>query len=131
MAIRVSYVDTITKTELAQFEVSDEAIKALSTDMVSSIPAVVFLDWHMNTIQNKERQIVDELCEAALADGSEKVEALTDAAKQQVVAELNNAGYILPPPVKQMPPSIKHEIIKAAKIKTAAERQAEFEAGLP
>ncbi len=127
MAIKITYSDAGTEQVYAELTVSDEQVKALSTDMVSSTPEVVFLDWLNNAIENKARQMIDKICEEALGSGSEKVEPLSASQKQQIAAALSTEGVILTS-VKQMPRSIKDQIIEMAKIKTAAERQAELEA---
>jgi hypothetical protein len=131
MPVRVTYIDTATSEVLEGFEVSDTALKVLSTDMISpEHPKVIFADWHKNAIVEKIRREQDNLCADALGNGSEKVQPLTSAQRQQVVAELASLGIVVSS-VKEMPAAVKDRIIELATIRTAAERQAEFEAGLP
>jgi len=125
MAIKKLYVDTETEEILAEDVISDEEIKALSIDMVSSNPRVVFFDWDCNAIHNKARQMIDEVCEEALNDQTDVI--LTKGEKGQIVSELAKSGRIITT-VKGMPGSVKAMIVQKARVKTAAEKNAEFEA---
>ena len=92
-----------------------EEEKALLTDMIS------IQDWLNNAISNKARQCVDSVCQEALSEQEHKI--LTAEEKQQIVTQLASQGKIIST-VKQMPENIKLEIVKKARIKSAAERQA-------
>lgn len=100
-------------------EIDDEVQKAMEWDIVN-------LDfWANNAVFNKARQCADEICRLALEDKTHTILSLAD--KQLLRDYLTNQGIILSS-VKQLPDNIKKEIVKRANIKSAAERQAEFEA---
>ena len=100
---------------------TEEEEKALLTDMIS------IQDWLNNAIFNKSRQMVDKVCEEALSDQTDII--LTTTEKQDIVTQLASQGTIIST-VKQMPENIKLEIVKKARVKSAAERQAELEAAM-
>ena len=129
MAIKITYTDVGTGKILNEYTLPDEMIKVLSTDMVPTNPdGAVFADFHMNSINQKFQRERDELCEKALGAGSKKIDPLSDSAKQVISNEMAAKGYILLPPIDQMPVSIKSKIIELTTIHTAAERKAEEEA---
>ena len=131
MAIKIRFVDAATDQTLGETIVDDDEIKALSTDMISTIkPDVVFMDFVVLNIHNKVRRVIDKLCEEALGAGSERIEPLTTPQKQVIADSLAASGDVLVS-VAAMRPQLKRQIVSMAKVKTAAERQAEFEAGLP
>jgi len=101
---------------------SSEEEKALLWDMVS------IQEWAENAVFNKARQCADEICCLALEDKTHTI--LTLAEKRQLRDALDAQGIVLTS-VKQIPVGIKRQIVAAARVKSAAERQAEFEAGLP
>ncbi len=121
MGIAIRYIDDATGDIILERIVEDFEVKALESDM-ASIPL-----WHINALNEACRRLTDKICSDALGNGSEKVEPLTVPQKQKVASALASQGIVLSP-VKQMPQSIKDQIIEMAKIKSAAERQAEFEA---
>jgi len=100
---------------------TEEEEKALLTDMLT------IQDWLNNAIHNKTRQCVDNVCQQALSEQEHKI--LTIEEKQQIVTQLASQGTIIST-VKQMPENIKLEIVKKARVKSAAERQAELEAAM-
>ena len=100
---------------------SEEQEKALLTDMGS------IQDWLNNAIHNKARQMVDKICDKALSDQTDTI--LTSTEKQEIVTLLASQGKIIST-VKQMPENIKLEIVKKARIKSAAEREAELKASM-
>jgi len=122
MAIKISYSDEATGQILAEDIVSNEEIKALSTDMICRINSVVFFEFHHNAIHNKARQMIDKVCEQALNDQTDTI--LTKKDKQSIVAQLTSEGYVFPM-IKQMPITIKLDIIKMARVKPASERETE------
>ena len=96
--------------------IDDEVQKALEWDIVN-------LDaWANNAIFNKARQCADEVCRLALEDKTHTILSLAD--KQLLRDSLNNQGIVLTS-IKQLPDSIKKEIVKRANIQSAAVRQAE------
>ena len=96
--------------------IDDEVQKALEWDIVN-------LDiWANNAIFNKARRCADEVCRLALEDKTHTILSLAD--KQLLRDYLSNQGIVLTS-VKQLPDSIKKEIVKRAVIKSAAEREAE------
>ena len=99
-------------------EIDDEVEKALEWDIVN------LNTWANNAIFNKARQCADEICRLALEDKTHTILSLAD--KQLLRDYLNDQGIVLTS-VKQLPDSIKREIVKRAVIKSAAERQAEQE----
>ena len=102
-------------------ELTTEQEKALLTDMIS------IQDWLNNAIYNKARQMVDKVCNDAVAEQTHTI--LTLKEKKDISALIaSQGGYFFS--VKQMPENIKLEIVKRAKVKLAAERQAEFEASM-
>lgn len=102
-------------------EIDDEVQKALEWDIVD-------LDiWANNAIYNKARRCADEICQLALDDTTNTILSAED--KQLLRTYLDNQGIILTS-VKQLPDNVKREIVKRANIKSAAERQAEFEASI-
>jgi hypothetical protein len=123
---KIIITDAVDK-KLAEFTITDEQVKALSTDMISSNPNVVFLDWLQNAIQNKARQCIDQVCEDALNDQTNTILTITE--KQEIVSGLAKSGRIITT-VKQMPQVVKDLIVQKARVKTAAKRQAEFEASM-
>ena len=97
----------------------DEVEKALLWDVVD-------IDvWVSNAVFNKARQCADEICKQALEDKEHTI--LTLEEKQLLRDYLTNQGVILTS-IKQLPDNIKREIVKRARVKSAAERQAELEA---
>jgi polyhydroxyalkanoate synthesis regulator phasin len=100
-------------------ELSTEEEKALLTDMLS------VQDWLDNAIHEKARRCMDEVCGQALRDKAGTI--LTTEEKQAIVAELANEGSIIST-VKEMPEAIKRQIVSMARVKSAAEKNAEFEA---
>ena len=103
---------------MAQYTVTltVEEEKALLCDMIS------IQDWAENAVFNKARQCADEICRLALEDKTHTI--LTLAEKQQLRDALDAQGIVLTS-VKQIPLNIKRQIVAAARIKSAAERQAE------
>lgn len=97
---------------------SAEEEKALLTDMAS------VQSWLDNVIHNKARQCIDAVCEQALSENGETM--LTKAEKQEVVSALATEGRIIST-VKQMPESVKADIVKKARVESAAERQERLE----
>ena len=108
---------------MSQYIISlmEEEEKALLTDMI------FIQDWLDNAIHNKAGQCVDNVCHEALSEQEHKI--LTAEEKQQIVTQLASQGKIIST-VKQMPENIKLEIVKKARVKSAAERQAELEAAM-
>ena len=100
---------------------TEEEEKALLTDMIT------VQDWLNNAIYNKARQCVDNVCQEALSEQEHKILAAEE--KQQIATLLASEGKIISS-VKQMPENIKLEIVKKARIKSAAERQDELEAAM-
>ena len=98
--------------------ITDEEEKALLTDILS------LQDWLDNAIHNKARQCIDDVCRQALEDETNTV--LTAVEKQGIVSALATQGRIITT-VKQLPADIKAQIVSNARVKTAAERQAELE----
>jgi hypothetical protein len=98
--------------------ITDEEEKALLTDMTS------IQDWLDNAIHNKARQCIDGLCQLALDDQTNAI--LTAEEKQELVSALAAQGKFITT-VKQLPPDIKAQIVSNARVKSAAERQAERE----
>ena len=95
--------------------IDDEVEKALEWDIVN-------LDmWANNAIFNKARQCADEICKQALEDKTHTILSLED--KQLLRDYLSNQGIVLTS-IKDLPDSIKKEIVKRANIESAAERQA-------
>lgn len=90
--------------------------KALLTDMIS------IQEWLCNALHNKARQCVDKVCEEALNDQTDTI--LNRSEKGQVVSELAKQGTIITT-VKRLPEAVKSQIVAAARVKSAAERQAE------
>ena len=130
MGIKITYSDETTGDILAERTVSDVEIKALGWQMISRTGngKVVFLDFHDNAIRHLARRRVNEICEEALNDQADTI--LTKEEKHSIVAELAKSGRIITT-VKQMPETIKRQIVSKARIKSAAERQAEEEAAMP
>ena len=103
-------------------EIDDEVQKALEWDIVN-------LDlWANNAVFNKARRCADEICKLALEDKTHTILSLED--KQLLRTYLDNQNIVITS-VKQLPDNIKKEIVKRANIKSAAEREAEFEASGP
>jgi len=100
-------------------EIDDEVQKALEWDIVD------LDEWARNAIFNKARRCADEICKQALGDKTHTILSLED--KQLLRTYLNNQGIVLTS-IKQLPDSIKREIVRRANIKSAAQRQAEQEA---
>lgn len=99
-------------------ELSAEEEKALLTDILS------LQEWLDNAIRNKARQCIDDVCRQALEDETDTV--LTAVEKQGIVSALATQGRIITT-LKQLPEALKHQIVAAARVKSAAERQAEQE----
>ena len=100
-------------------ELTAEQEKALLTDMLD-----ISL-WIGNAIHNKARQCIDEVCRQALEDNTDTI--LTKAEKQEIVASLAANGKVIST-VKGLPETIKLDIVSKARVKSAAERQSEWEA---
>lgn len=98
---------------------TSEEEKALLTDMIS------IQEWLENAIHNKARQCIDAVCQQALSEDGETI--LTKAEKQAIVKALATEGKIIST-VKQMPVTIKYQIVQKARVESAAERQARMEA---
>lgn len=96
-----------------------EEEKALLWDMIS------IQGWAENAVFNKVRQCADEICRLALEDNTHTI--LTVDEKRLLRDTLDAQGIVLTS-VKQIPLNIKRQIVAKARIKSAAERQAEFEA---
>ena len=79
--------------------------------------------WLNNTVQNKIRRCTDEICRLAIEDQTKTI--LTRAENMQISQAL--AGEIIIT-VERLPLEVKRQIVAAARVKSAAERQAEFEA---
>jgi len=97
---------------------SEEQEKALLTNMMT------IQSWIDNAIHNKARQCIDKVCEEALEDETDTI--LTRDEKGQIVAALATQGRVITT-VKQMPESIKRQVVQLARVKSATERQAEFD----
>lgn len=96
--------------------IDDAMEKAMEWDIMS-------LDaWAQNAINNKARRCSDEICQMALDDQTDTI--LSTENKQLLRQYLDNQGIHFIS-VKQLPISIKKEIVKRANIKSAAEREAE------
>ena len=93
-----------------------EEEKALLWDMIS------IQEWAENAVFNKVRWSTDEICRLALENQTHTI--LTLEEKRQLRDSLDAQGIVLTS-VKQIPAAIKRQIVAAARIKTAAERQAE------
>jgi len=101
-------------------EIDDEVEKALEWDIATD------LETHFRKfVFAKARQCAIEICRLALEDHTHTILSLAD--KQLLRTYLDNQGIVLTS-VNQLPDNIKKEIVKRANIKSAAERQAEFEA---
>jgi len=98
---------------------TEEEEKALLWNMVD------IQEWLDNAIHNKARQCIDSVCHQALTTG----EALTAEEKREIVTVLSASGEIITS-VKKLPEFIKAQIVSKARIKSAAERNAEEEAEL-
>lgn len=96
--------------------------KAVLTDVLSS------QEWIDNIAHNKARRCMDTICDQALTDTTHTI--LTVEEKQLVLLELNDRGIYLTTH-KQLPADIKEQIVMAARVKSAAEINAEFEAISP
>jgi len=99
--------------------ISDEEEKALLWDIV--VPQ----EWADNAIHNKARRCADEICRLALEDATHTI--LTIEEKRQLRDWLDNQEIVLTS-IKQLPENIKRQIVAAARVKSAAERNAEAEA---
>lgn len=95
---------------------SIEEEKALLTNMIS------IQEWADNAIHNKARQCIDKVCERALSDSANTI--LTKEEKQSIASRLATEGQVIST-VNHMPLAIKAEIVQKARIKSAAEEQAE------
>ena len=100
---------------------SREEEKALLTNMIS------IQEWIDNAIYNKARQCLDEVCKQALEDNTNTI--LTQTEKQEIVTALASEGRIIST-VKQLPPVIKGQIVAKARVKSASEKQTEWESDL-
>lgn len=100
--------------------VSAEEGKALLTDMIS-VQA-----WLDNAIHNKARRCMDKVCQDAL----EQDGILTEQEKREVMSTLAAQGRIIST-VKQMPESVKADVVRKARVESAAERQAKEEETSP
>jgi len=109
---------------MAQYTITltTEEEKALLWDMIS------IQEWADNAVHNKARQCADEICRIALEDQTHTI--LTRAEKRQLRDYLDNQGVVLTS-VKQLPINAKRQIVAVARVKSAAERQAEFDARMP
>ena len=96
--------------------IDDAVQKAMEWDIVN------LDEWANNAIFNKARRCADSICQLALEDKTNTILSLEN--KQLLRTYLDNQGIVLTS-VKQLPDSIKKEIVKRANIKSAAERQAE------
>ena len=96
--------------------IAAEEEKALLTDILS------LQDWLDNAIRNKARQCVDDVCRQALEDETNTV--LTAVEKQGIVSALATQGRIITT-VKQLPEALKRQIVAAARVKSAAQREKE------
>jgi len=99
--------------------VTDEEYKALAWDIVDPVA------WIDNLVHDKARRCADAIITLALDDLTHTI--LTAAEKELLVDALQAQGIIINT-VKSLPDTIKAEIVKRARIKTAAERQLEIEA---
>lgn len=104
-------------------ELTQAEEKALLWDMLT------IDDWLRNAIHEKARRTIDDITAIALSDTTGTV--LSGADRQAVAAELSSRGIFLVGTVGQLPPDVKSDIVMRADIQSAADRQAEFEAGLP
>ena len=95
-------------------QISEAEEKALLTDMVS------IEVWFNNVVHQKARQCIDAVCQQALSEDGETI--LTKAEKQEVVTALASEGRIIST-VKQMPEAIKLQIVRCARVESAAQRQ--------
>jgi hypothetical protein len=100
---------------------TDVEEKALLWDMMD------IQGWIDNAVYNKVRQCTDEICRLALEDQTATI--LAKAEKRQIQASLNAQGIVLTS-IKQLPGDIKGQIVAAARIKSAKEREAELLASL-
>jgi len=104
---------------------ADERVKALRWNIVD---LQAWADNWLNKMEVKADQCIDAICQLAFDDETHTI--LTLAEKQQLRDALDAQGIVLTS-IEQIPVGIKRQIVAAARVQTAAERQAEFEAGLP
>ena len=102
----------------------DERLKALRWNIVD---VQAWGDNWLSKVMEKADRCIDEICQLAIEDETNTILTLDE--KQQVRDYLDAQGIVLTA-VKQYPEVIKMQIVSAARVKTAAERQAEFEASL-
>jgi len=81
-------------------------------------------EWADNALLNKARQCTDEICRLALEDNTHTILTL---AEKRLLRDWLDAHDIVMTSVKQLPPNIKRQIVAVARVKSAAERQAEAE----
>lgn len=98
---------------------SEEQEKAILWDVV--MPIQEYLQYH---IDEKARRCTDEICRLALEDQTHTILTLDE--KKQLRDYLDAQGIIITS-LKQLPLAVKTQILAAARIKSAAERQAEAE----
>lgn len=105
--------------------ITDEKVKALRWNIVD---IQAWADNWLDKMKVKADQCVDAICQLAIEDETHTI--LTLAEKQQIRDWLDANGIVLTS-IKQLPDNIKAQIVTAARVQTAAERQAEADAELP
>ena len=101
------------------FTLTTEEEKALLWDMIS------IQEWGDNALRNKARQCADEICRIALEDSTHTILTIDE---KRLLRDWLDVNDIVLTSVKQLPNNIKRQIVAAARVKSAAERQAEDEA---
>lgn len=96
---------------------SQEEEKALLTDMLS------IQEWLDNAIHNKARQCIDGVNEQALEPSSKMLTEPDLKAIRDMMDSANLPAVVITP--RALPNHIKGEVVRRAKVKSAAERQAE------
>ena len=84
-------------------------------------------EWVNNVLYNKARQCADEICKQALED---KTHTILTLAEKRLLRDWLDANDIVLTSVKQLPVNIKRQVVAAARVKSAVEREAEREAEL-
>lgn len=134
-SIKITYSDADTGEELTSYTVAEIEFKILDSCMVSTEldNRIPFIRFHRNWLYDRIRKQRDVLCEAALTNGSQQVEPLSQTDKRVIGADLLSRGYVLSR-VKDMPETSKNKIVNKATVISGKEQniraQAEFEAGL-
>lgn len=102
--------------ETYRYSIDEDELKALEYEIDE------FELWVINSIKQKKRKVIDRISKMAIND------IITDEDKEDIVKEEKLKAKQLLGPIDKWPNRLKKKIIRKAKLISAKDRNAEFEA---